>query len=65
MRTQGSPAARRVRRSRRARRWPRRSRAAGRRVRALHSFLGVPVRIRDHVWGNLYLAEKQGAAEFT
>lgn len=31
----------------------------------MHSFLGVPVRIRDHVWGNLYLAEKQGAAEFT
>ncbi|MFD4209317.1 GAF domain-containing protein [Micromonospora tulbaghiae] len=31
----------------------------------MHSFLGVPVRIRDHVWGNLYLAEKQGATEFT
>lgn len=31
----------------------------------MHSFLGVPVRIRDQVWGNLYLAEKQGAAEFT
>ncbi|MFU8849709.1 GAF domain-containing protein [Micromonospora sp. SL1-18] len=31
----------------------------------MHSFLGVPVRIRDHVFGNLYLAEKQGAAEFT
>ncbi|WP_197698583.1 GAF domain-containing sensor histidine kinase [Micromonospora viridifaciens] len=31
----------------------------------MHSFLGVPVRIRDRVFGNLYLAEKQGAAEFT
>src|SRR3954452_11060992 len=31
----------------------------------MHSFLGVPVRIRDHVFGNLYLAEKQGAAEFS
>jgi signal transduction histidine kinase len=32
---------------------------------AMHSFLGVPVRIRDRVYGNLYLAEKQGAAEFS
>ncbi|MGN9807368.1 GAF domain-containing protein [Micromonospora sp. L32] len=31
----------------------------------MHSFLGVPVRIRDQVFGNLYLAEKQGASEFT
>jgi signal transduction histidine kinase len=31
----------------------------------MHSFLGVPVRIRDQVFGNLYLAEKQGAREFT
>jgi signal transduction histidine kinase len=31
----------------------------------MRSFLGVPVRIRDHVFGNLYLTEKQGAAEFT
>ncbi len=31
----------------------------------MHSFLGVPVRIRDQIFGNLYLAEKQGAAEFT
>ncbi|MFC3987782.1 GAF domain-containing sensor histidine kinase [Actinoplanes siamensis] len=30
----------------------------------MHSFLGVPVRTRDHVFGNLYLAEKQGATEF-
>jgi signal transduction histidine kinase len=26
----------------------------------MHSFLGVPVRIRDEVYGNLYLTEKQG-----
>lgn len=31
----------------------------------MHSFLGVPLRIRDQVFGNLYLAEKQGASEFT
>ncbi len=31
----------------------------------MHSFLGVPVRIREQVFGNLYLAEKQGAPEFT
>ena len=31
----------------------------------MHSFLGVPIRIRDQIFGNLYLAEKQGAAEFT
>jgi GAF domain-containing protein len=31
----------------------------------MHSFLGVPVRVRDTVFGNLYLAEKLGAAEFT
>jgi signal transduction histidine kinase len=31
----------------------------------MHSFLGVPVRIRNQVFGNLYLAEKQGAAQFT
>ena len=31
----------------------------------MHSFLGVPVRIRDQVFGNLYLAEKQGADEFS
>jgi len=32
---------------------------------SMHSFLGAPVRIRDVVFGNLYLTEKQGAAEFT
>jgi len=31
----------------------------------MHSFLGTPIRIRDEVFGNLYLTEKQGAAEFT
>jgi signal transduction histidine kinase len=31
----------------------------------MHSFLGTPVRIRDEVFGNLYLTEKQSAAEFT
>ncbi|MER7589017.1 GAF domain-containing protein [Micromonospora sp. NPDC127501] len=31
----------------------------------MHSFLGVPVLIRDQIFGNLYLAEKQGGAEFT
>jgi len=29
----------------------------------MHSFLGVPIRIRDQVFGNLYLTEKQGHAE--
>jgi GAF domain-containing protein len=31
----------------------------------MHSFLGVPIRTRDQVFGNLYLAEKIGAKEFT
>ena len=29
------------------------------------SFLGVPVRIRDRVFGNLYLTEKAGGVDFT
>ncbi|HAW10933.1 MAG TPA: hypothetical protein DCX12_07705, partial [Chloroflexi bacterium] len=29
------------------------------------SFLGVPIRVRDEVFGNLYLTEKQGAPEFS
>jgi signal transduction histidine kinase len=29
------------------------------------SFLGVPIRVRDRVFGNLYLTEKQGAAAFS
>ncbi|MEU4223462.1 GAF domain-containing protein [Nonomuraea sp. NPDC026600] len=28
------------------------------------SFLGVPIRVRDAVFGNLYLTEKRGGAEF-
>ncbi len=31
----------------------------------MRSFLGVPVRIRDQVFGNLYLAEKRGGGQFT
>jgi signal transduction histidine kinase len=31
----------------------------------MHSFLGVPVRVRDEVFGNLYLTEKQSGASFT
>jgi signal transduction histidine kinase len=29
------------------------------------SFLGVPVRVRDEVYGNLYLTDKEGKVEFT
>lgn len=29
------------------------------------SFLGVPIRVRDRVFGNLYLTEKAGGGEFT
>jgi signal transduction histidine kinase len=31
----------------------------------MDSFLGVPVRIRDKVFGNLYLTEKRGEGDFT
>lgn len=31
----------------------------------MHSFLGVPVRIRDQVFGNLYLTEKNDGSDFT
>ena len=31
----------------------------------MSSFLGVPVRIRDKVFGNLYLTEKEGGEDFT
>jgi len=31
----------------------------------MHSFLGVPVRTREQIFGNLYLAEKRGADEFS
>lgn len=30
----------------------------------MHSFLGVPIRVRDKVFGNLYLTEKRGGREF-
>ncbi len=30
----------------------------------MNSFLGVPIRIREEVYGNLYMTEKRGAAEF-
>lgn len=30
----------------------------------MRSFLGVPVRVRDEVFGNLYLTEKRGASDF-
>jgi len=30
----------------------------------MRSFLGTPVRIRDEIFGNLYLTEKRGGAEF-
>ncbi|HET9080776.1 MAG TPA: GAF domain-containing protein [Trebonia sp.] len=32
---------------------------------AMKSFVGVPVRVRDRVFGNLYLTEKRGGGEFT
>lgn len=31
----------------------------------MHSFLGVPVRVRGRVFGNLYLTEKRNGARFT
>lgn len=31
----------------------------------MRSFLGVPIRIRDEVYGNLYLTEKRDAAQFS
>ncbi|HUC36997.1 MAG TPA: GAF domain-containing sensor histidine kinase [Acidimicrobiales bacterium] len=31
----------------------------------MRSFLGVPVRVRGEVYGNLYLTEKQGAEDFS
>lgn len=30
----------------------------------MHSFLGVPIRLADRVFGNLYLTENAGHAEF-
>src|SRR5262249_24812712 len=31
---------------------------------AMRSFLGVPIRIRDEIYGNLYLTEKEGGGPF-
>ena len=31
----------------------------------MRSFLGVPIRVRDEVFGNLYLTEKHGGLDFT
>ena len=31
----------------------------------MHSFLGVPVLVRDEVFGNLYMTERRGGGEFT
>jgi signal transduction histidine kinase len=31
----------------------------------MHSFLGVPIIIRDRVYGRLYLTEKEGGSDFT
>lgn len=31
----------------------------------MHSFLGVPIVVRDQVFGRLYMTEKQGAPEFS
>ena len=30
----------------------------------MHTFLGVPIRVRDTVFGNLYLTEKRGGGDF-
>jgi signal transduction histidine kinase len=30
----------------------------------MHSFLGVPIRVRNEVYGNLYLTEKRGGGQF-
>ncbi|MER7856726.1 GAF domain-containing protein [Streptomyces bacillaris] len=30
----------------------------------MHTFLGVPIRVREEVFGNLYLTEKRGGADF-
>lgn len=32
---------------------------------AMNSFLGVPIRIRDEIYGSLYLTEKHGGEDFT
>lgn len=30
----------------------------------MNTFLGVPIRVRDHIFGNLYLTEKRGGQQF-
>ncbi|MFJ9038723.1 GAF domain-containing protein [Streptomyces sp. NPDC102406] len=30
----------------------------------MHTFVGVPIRVRDHVFGNLYLTQKRGGMDF-
>ncbi len=30
----------------------------------MNTFLGVPIRVRDQVFGNLYLTEKRGGVQF-
>lgn len=30
----------------------------------MHTFLGVPIRVREEVFGNLYMTEKRGRADF-
>lgn len=30
----------------------------------MHSFLGMPIRVREEVFGNIYLTEKRGGADF-
>src|SRR5690606_40583010 len=30
----------------------------------MNTFLGVPIRVRDQIFGNLYLTEKRGGATF-
>ncbi|MFF7729062.1 GAF domain-containing protein [Streptomyces sp. NPDC008001] len=30
----------------------------------MHTFLGVPIRVREEVFGNLYMTDKRGGAEF-
>ncbi len=31
----------------------------------MNSFLGVPIKVRDEAYGNLYLTDKEGWSEFT
>ena len=31
----------------------------------MHTFLGVPLRVRDEVFGNLYLSDKEDGEDFS